>query len=669
MIKAFFKTPLSFFVLFIISICFLSITSVQAQVSSPKLANYFLSWTLTSSQVAELSKWDLLVLDMENQIKNPNLIKQIRKNNPDVIILAYITPQEIINSHNSSYSQLRRDLGSGIISEWYLRGGSGEILSYWPGTRMLNITSNCPKVGGKKLNDYMAEFVVNKILSTGLWDGVFYDNAWEEMSWAFGNNIDTNNDGKIDNNPNIAWQQGVKELYEKTRILAGSDIIVVGNASTNVYKDQLDGNMIESFSAAEWASKMNIYKNNQDSQNNFNIINVNTNNTGNNTDYQKMRFGLVSTLLEDGYYSFDYGNQDHGQTWWYDEYNIDLGEPLGSSVSQNNYNSYNSDVWTRSFSNGLSIVNSTAAKKVVDLGGEYEKIHGTQDPQVNDGSIVTETVVDGYDGLLLLKTFDSLQDVLFRNGDFVRFFDAQGERIRNGFFVFEEGYKGGDQIAHIDLDGNGRRDLLVVSKNKIMAWRDDGMIYAKIYPYTAMYRGDLKVAIGDLNKDGLMEIYVAPSAGYNYPIKIYTRHGRKMKQDWYPYGGSYAGGYSLSVLEENKSAVSRNSLLVGKASGEPLVSVFDYNYKLAYQWLAFDKFSNIGVNIATGDLNGDNVDEVVIGAGEGYDPVIRVFDKQGSQLYDEFTAYSSFSKPGIEVLTGDVDYDGKDDVIGMSGSF
>jgi len=37
------------------------------------------------------------------------------------------------------------------------------------------------------------------------------------------------------------------------------------------------------------------------------ILNSNTGNSGQRSDYQKVRFGLTSALLSDGYYSFDYG--------------------------------------------------------------------------------------------------------------------------------------------------------------------------------------------------------------------------------------------------------------------------------------------------------------------------------------------------------------------------
>ena len=28
-------------------------------------------------------------------------------------------------------------------------------------------------------------------------------------------------------------------------------------------------------------------------------------------------------------FAYDFGPRDHGQAWWYDEYNVELGEPLG----------------------------------------------------------------------------------------------------------------------------------------------------------------------------------------------------------------------------------------------------------------------------------------------------------------------------------------------------
>ena len=47
--------------------------------------------------------------------------------------------------------------------------------------------------------------------------------------------------------------------------------------------------------------------------------------------YPYMRFGLAFTLMNDGYFSHELGDTDHGQDWWYDELDYKLGEPLGAA--------------------------------------------------------------------------------------------------------------------------------------------------------------------------------------------------------------------------------------------------------------------------------------------------------------------------------------------------
>jgi len=635
----------------------------QAENNFPRKANYFLNWEISDSQATELAKWDLLVLDMETQITSLPQIKKIKKINPDIIMLAYITPQEIRKDAGICFSQLRRTLSSGIRPEWYLHNSNGQKLTWWPGTYLLNITNS-------DWQKYLVNFVTDNLLSTGLWDGVYYDNAWDSITHFAGTDLDFNNDHSIDTNLNAQWVAGMKKIYNQTRQLAGANTIIVGNGTTAEYNNELNGKMLENFLPAFWTSTMNRYQANFSSANpTINLINVNTANSGS-QNYQAVRFGLGSTLLEDGYFSYDYGDTNHGQTWWYDEYDVDLGTALGDATSKNNYDNYQPDVWQRDFTNGLALVNATSQTQTIKLGGDYEKIHGNQDTEVNDGSIISETMIDGYDGLILLKTLSSLNDVVFRNGDFVRFFDVLGNRTRNGFFVFEEGYKGGDKVAHIDLDGNGKRDLLVVNRNRIMAWRDDGQIFTKLYPYTTSYQGELRVAVGDLNADGYMEIYVAPSAGYPGALKVYTRHGRKMRQDRYPFGENYTGGFYLGAGNVIGDPYGKDQLLIGSGKGlQPKVGIYNFELEKLHEWLAYEYWFTGGVPVTGGDVNGDGVDEIIVGAGPGKKPVVRIFDQSGTQLYPEFTTYDALGTPGLEVISADVDFDGKDDVIGSSSGF
>ena len=303
----------------------------------PKLANYFLKWTLDDYDAKELAKWDLVILDMETQKNSRVQIEKIRELNPDIIILAYITSQEIIGDiYSNPWNQnasLRKKLVDNIDSTWWLNNKNGQKLSFWPGTYMLNVTDGCGKnAAGQEWNDYLPEFVNNEILSSGLWDGVFYDNIWGDVTWVQGD-MDIDRNGTAPNRTyiNQRWADGTKKMLDNTRRLIGDKYIILGNGMVyGGYQPYLNGMMFESFpspweNGGSWAGSMTSYDKIKSANKKPNISVLNTYYKDRN-NHAKMRFGLTSTLLNDnGYFSFDYDNTSHGQTWWYDEYDVNLG--------------------------------------------------------------------------------------------------------------------------------------------------------------------------------------------------------------------------------------------------------------------------------------------------------------------------------------------------------
>jgi len=633
----------------------------------PKKANYFLKWSITDFEMQELAKWDLLILDMENQITNPSKLKKIRELNPDIIILAYVTSQEIRVDARGGPSVMRDRLARGIPDQWYLTNSKSVPFSFWPGTHMLNVTNYAPVVEGRRFNEYLADFVASEIISTGLWDGVFYDNAWKDVSWFTGTDVDYDRSNTPDGSVDAKWYEGMVALYGYTRAKVASNIIIVGNGHTEGYVEALNGKMIENFEEYRWEDVMRVYALNQSVKYRptINIINANTGNTENPRNYRAMRYGLASALLEDGYYSFDYGDKDHARTWYYDEYDVSLGTALGKSNSGSGALEYTADIWSRNFENGIAVVNSTNETKTVALNGEYEKIHGTQDTVTNDGSIVSEVTLAPKDGLVLLKTFETLKHVVFTNGFFARFFKPSGDRARNGMFVFEEGQVGGAQIAHIDLDFNNKEELIVVDQNKIQVWRDDEQLLFKMYPYGANYTGSLQVAVGDLNNDGFYEIYTAPSAGFKEPIRAYNRHGDPIGTDFFPFGKNYKGGYHIALTKATEKIPSR--LIIGSGTGvAPTVTLFEYNFKKLKSFAAFESGFRGGISVAAGDVDGDGVQEIITGKGQGGAPTVRIFSLDGKEKYKSFNAYTTLFKPGVDVRTIDIDFDGADEIMTLS---
>ncbi len=71
--------------------------------------------------------------------------------------------------------------------------------------------------------------------------------------------------------------------------------------------------------------------------------------------------------------------------------------------------------------------------------------------------------------------------------------------------------------------------------------------------------------------------------------------------------------------------------------------------------------------MATGDVTGDGVEDVIVGAGAGAPGGhIKVFDGQTGVEIQSFFAFSGFLG-GVKVEPVDIDADGRDDIIVSAG--
>lgn len=77
---------------------------------------------------------------------------------------------------------------------------------------------------------------------------------------------------------------------------------------------------------------------------------------------------------------------------------------------------------------------------------------------------------------------------------------------------------------------------------------------------------------------------------------------------------------------------------------------------------AYDKNSRGGVNVAFGDVDHDGEDEIITGPGPGLEPIVKVFSQKGV-LKSSFLAYDKKFRGGVSVAVGDVDSDGKNEII------
>lgn len=637
----------------------------------PRLVNYFLKWEISDSEVVELAKWDLLILDMEVQENSFAQLRKIRQLNPNIIILAYLTSQEIIDEiryYKNAY--LRQELHAGIHDSWWLRTAGGEKISFWPYTFMLNLSDGAGlDASGKRFNDYLPEFVVNRLQTTGLWDGVFYDNTWGDVTWVNDGNIDLDNDGQLESRAltDRLWAEGFKKMLAKTRQLAGPDFIIVGNGRVyDDYQGLMNGMMLESFPSyweedGTWAGSMRTYLKlpSLNVRPSFPIINVNAKDQEN---YQRMRFGLASALLGEGFYSYDYDITSHSQTWWYDEYSVNLGPAQSAAYNllSNNSQIMQAGLWRRNFKNGVVVVNSTTQKQTYVLNREeLEKIKGSQDAGVNNGQRVNYFILEPQDGLILLKINTEIFNSAFTNSYFYRIFNTQGQQIHNGFFAYADDYPSEAAVILASGSLDEQRAVSVgASKGKINLYQD-GRIVTSFSAYNDLFKGSLSLA-AKIDDGYFKKFIVGAGRGGGPQVRIFSPLGR-LEASWFAYDKNLRGGVNVAIADVTGNGV--DEIITGPGPGEePRVKIFSQDGRLINSFLAYDQKFRGGINIVAGDLNGDGIAEIITAPASGGGPHIMIFNNQG-HVRGNFFAYNKDLRGGFSLSLSDVNNDGRPQIL------
>src|SRR5207244_13194712 len=89
---------------------------------------------------------------------------------------------------------------------------------------------------------------------------------------------------------------------------------------------------------------------------------------------------------------------------------------------------------------------------------------------------------------------------------------------------------------------------------------------------------------------------------------------------------------------------------------------------LVRQFFAYDPNFRGGARVATGDVTGDGVEDVVTVPGPGGGPVVRIWDGVTGAMVREFNAYDPAFRGGVTLALGDLTGDGRPDVVTGAGA-
>jgi hypothetical protein len=282
----------------------------------------------------------------------------------------------------------------------------------------------------------------------------------------------------------------------------------------------------------------------------------------------------------------------------------------------------------------------------LQLDPSFQNISGASTP-----TYVTASAGAGY--LPVVRVFD---------------FATGGEKYR--LTAFENNFTGGVVAATGDINGDGVDDIVVAAGPgggpRVRVFDGvTGQVVRDYFAYASNFAGGVWLAMGDFNNDGRSDIVTGAGDGGGAHIRIWDGATGNIFREFFSFDNTLGSGTRVATGDMNGDG--RVDLLTATGAGSASqVAVYD---GVTFQQLSlYSPYGNFtgGVNIAAADVDGDGRADIITGAGTGGGPRIRVANLGGNTIFDFFAAEQTFSG-GMRVASKDINGDGRADIIVGAG--
>lgn len=265
----------------------------------------------------------------------------------------------------------------------------------------------------------------------------------------------------------------------------------------------------------------------------------------------------------------------------------------------------------------------------------------------------------------------------FSGGPQVRQFNQLGDLQHLGFFAYEEHVRNGVKVAAGDVDGDGKDEIITGTGDgsgpHIRIFESDGSVQSPgFFAYEEHFRGGVNVVAGDLDGDGIDEIIAGAGVNGGPHVRVFDQNGTpKLTAGFFAFDPGFRGGVTVATGDIDGDGI--DEIITGAGTGGgPHVRIFEGDGTLKpNSFFAFHPDSRTGVDVAAGDFDGDGIDDVAVSQlanGEAWTKIYKYNDQQ--TILGEFRAYGEGVETGVNITAFDIDYDGRAELItgpGMGG--
>ena len=250
-----------------------------------------------------------------------------------------------------------------------------------------------------------------------------------------------------------------------------------------------------------------------------------------------------------------------------------------------------------------------------------------------------------------------------------------------GFFAGDPAFAGGVFVAVGDLTGDGIAELVTGAGRggaaDVRIWSFTGgrvSEFASFIPYDSKFSGGVSVAVGDVTGDGVVDLVTGAGPGGGPHVRLWrVANGRTIEHaGFFAYDPAFAGGVSVASGDVTGDGVAELVTGAGPGGG-PHVRVWSLGVGSVSEpagFFAYDPAFRGGVFVALGDVTGDGVAEIVTGAGPGGGPHVRVWSLGGGRISERagFFAFATGFAGGVTVAAGDLTGDGVAEIVTGTGA-